>query len=56
MTICRKVYAIKKKERDAEYAMESRMTMMQQNFDDASTVGGGTVFSVDEGLLEEVET
>ncbi|KAL7470374.1 hypothetical protein ACHAXS_010605 [Conticribra weissflogii] len=53
----KKVYAAKKKERDAEHAMESRMTMMQQNFDDASTVGGGgTVFSVDEGLLEEVET
>jgi len=57
MTICKKIYAAKKKERDAEHAMESRMTMMQQNFDDASTVGGGgTVFSVDEGLLEEVET
>ena len=31
--------------------------MMQQTLDDATTVmGGGTVFSVDEGLLDEVET
>jgi hypothetical protein len=36
--------------------MDTRMSIIQQNFDDATTVGGGTVFSVDEGLLEEVET
>jgi hypothetical protein len=37
--------------------MDTRMNIIQQNFDDATTVnGGGTVFSVDEGLLEEVET
>eukprot|EP00804_Cyclotella_cryptica_P008849 CCRYP_013082-RA/>CCRYP_013082-RA protein AED:0.07 eAED:0.07 QI:484/1/1/1/0.91/0.92/13/136/1750 len=55
MVVCRKIYATKKKEREDETVIESRMTMIQQNFDDASTIQG-TVFSVDEGLLEEVET
>lgn len=55
MVVCRKIYATKKKEREDETVIASRMTMIQQNFDDASTIQG-TVFSVDEGLLEEVET
>ena len=52
--MCRKSYAVKKKERDDEDVIATRMSMIQQNFDDATTVQG-TVFSVDEGLLEEVE-
>lgn len=56
MGACKKVYAIKKKENEEETAIASRMSMIQQNFDDASTIAQGTVFSVDEGLLEEVET
>lgn len=55
MVVCRKMYAVKKKEKEEETVIASRMSMIQQNFDDASTVQG-TVFSVDEGLLEEVET
>lgn len=49
------MFKAKKKEKEEEHAITSRMSMIQQNFDDASTVQG-TVFSVDEGLLEEVET
>ena len=56
MVACRAIYAAKKKEQREETAMASRMSMIQQTFhDDASTIQG-TVFSVDEGLLEEVET
>ncbi len=51
----RKVLLAKKKERDEQAAMESRMSVIQQTFDDATTIQG-TVFSVDEGLLDEVET
>ena len=51
----KRLYAAKKKEKEEETVITSRMSMIQQNFDDASTVHG-TVFSVDEGLLEEVET
>lgn len=55
--ISRNICAAKKKERAEQAAIESRMNMMQQTLDDATTVaGGGTVFSVDEGLLDEVET
>ncbi len=56
MMMARKAVSIKRKEREEQAALETRMSMIQQNFDDATTVGGGTVFSVDEGLLEEVET
>jgi len=51
----RRVLAAKIKERDEQKAIESRMTVIQQTFDDATTMQG-TVFSVDEGLLDEVET
>lgn len=47
--------ALKKEERDEHHVMEHRMSVIQQNFDDATTLQG-TVFSVDEGLLDEVET
>lgn len=56
MFICRKSYAIQKIEQEEETVIDTRMSMMQTTFDDASTYAGGTVFSVDEGLLEEVET
>ena len=52
----KKILEVKKKERDEMKAVESRMSVIQQTFDDATTVAGGTVFSVDEGLLDEVET
>ncbi|KAL7508418.1 hypothetical protein ACHAXN_005483 [Cyclotella atomus] len=55
MKACISMYNAKKKEKEEEHAIAYRMSMIQQNFDDASTVQG-TVFSVDEGLLEEVET
>lgn len=50
------VLAAKKKEQAEMKAVESRMSVIQQTFDDATTIAGGTVFSVDEGLLDEVET
>jgi myosin heavy subunit len=57
MVMAKKAVFIKRKEREDQDAMDTRMTIIQQNFDDATSVqGGGTVFSVDEGLLEEVET
>jgi myosin heavy subunit len=57
MLMGKKALSIKRKEREDQDAMDTRMNIIQQNFDDATTVnGGGTVFSVDEGLLEEVET
>ena len=57
MLMGKKAASIKRKEREDQDAMDTRMNIIQQNFDDATTVnGGGTVFSVDEGLLEEVET
>ena len=56
MIIERKAYATKKKEVTEQRAMETRMSMIQQTLDDASTMYQGTVFSVDEGLLDEVET
>ena len=52
----RRAYASKKKEIAEQRAMENRMSMIQQTLDDASTIHQGTVFSVDEGLLDEVET
>ena len=55
MGACKKIIAAKRKEKEEENAIASRMSMLQQNFDDASTVQN-TVFSVDENLLEEVET
>ena len=55
MIMGKKVLAAKKKDRDEQNAMESRMSVIQQTFDDATTIQG-TVFSVDEGLLDEVET
>lgn len=54
MVVGRKVFLVKKKERDEQKAMETRMSVIQQTFDDATVQG--TVFSVDEGLLDEVET
>jgi len=51
----KKVVAIKKKERNEAVAVDMRMSVMQQTFDDAGSVQG-SVFSVDEGLLNEVET
>ena len=51
----KKALAIKKKERNEQIAIETRMSMLQQNFDCAGSVQG-SVFSVDEGLLDEVET
>lgn len=56
MIIERKAYAVKKNEIAEQRAMETRMSMIKQTFDDASTFHQGTVFSVDEGLLDEVET
>mmetsp|Transcript_30439 Transcript_30439/g.61074 ORF Transcript_30439/g.61074 Transcript_30439/m.61074 type:complete len:1725 (+) Transcript_30439:85-5259(+) len=56
MMMAKKTVSFKRKEREEQSAMDTRMSIIQQNFDDATTVGGGTVFSVDEGLLEEVET
>eukprot|EP00986_Skeletonema_menzelii_P005796 scaffold2145_cov136-Skeletonema_menzelii.AAC.1 len=56
MIMARKVVSTKRKEKEQQAAMDTRMSIIQQNFDDATTVGGGTIFSVDEGLLEEVET
>lgn len=55
MIMAKKVLAVKKKEQDEQKAIESRLSVIQQTFDDATTVQG-TVFSVDEGLLDEVET
>mmetsp|Transcript_24599 Transcript_24599/g.53004 ORF Transcript_24599/g.53004 Transcript_24599/m.53004 type:complete len:1710 (-) Transcript_24599:57-5186(-) len=55
MIMAKKVQATKKKERAEHNAIETRMSIIQQTFDDATTVQG-TVFSVDEGLLDEVET
>jgi hypothetical protein len=55
MKACICMFKAKKKEKEEEHAITSRMSMIQQNFDDAS-IAQGTVFSVDEGLLEEVET
>jgi len=55
MVMCKKVLAIKKKEQSEDNAIETRMSVIQQTFDDATTLQG-TVFSVDEGLLDEVET
>ena len=55
MIVGKKALAIKKKERNEHIAIETRMSMIQQNFDCAGSVQG-SVFSVDEGLLDEVET
>lgn len=55
MDACKKAYTAKKKEIEEETAIATRMSVIQQTFDDASTVQG-TVFSIDENLLEEVET
>jgi len=55
MIMAKKLLTAKKKEREEHNAIETRMTIIQQTFDDATTVQG-TVFSVDEGLLDEVET
>eukprot|EP00578_Thalassiosira_sp_NH16_P027413 CAMPEP_0181092850 /NCGR_PEP_ID=MMETSP1071-20121207/9132_1 /TAXON_ID=35127 /ORGANISM="Thalassiosira sp., Strain NH16" /LENGTH=1679 /DNA_ID=CAMNT_0023175045 /DNA_START=150 /DNA_END=5185 /DNA_ORIENTATION=+ len=55
MIMGKKNLATKKEERDELGAIETRMSVIQQTFDDASTMQG-TVFSVDEGLLDEVET
>lgn len=51
----KKELANRKKERDETKAYETRFSVIQQTFDDATTIQG-TVFSVDEGLLDEVET
>jgi len=51
----KKVVAIKRKERNEAVAVDMKMSVMQQTFDDAGSVQG-SVFSVDEGLLNEVET
>ena len=55
MGASKRAYWAKKKEIEEETAIAARMTVIQQTFDDASTVQG-TVFSIDEGLLDEVET
>jgi len=55
MILGRKEFALKMKERDEHQKMNTRMSAIQQTFDDATTIQG-TVFSVDEGLLDEVET
>ena len=55
MVTSKKAFAAKKKEHEEQRAMDTRMSMIQQTFDDATTIQG-TVFSVDEGLLDEVET
>ena len=52
----KRAHASKRKEIAEQRAMETRMSMIQQTLDDASTIHQGTVFSVDEGLLDEVET
>ncbi|KAL9191102.1 hypothetical protein ACHAXT_000808 [Thalassiosira profunda] len=54
MVMSKKAFAVKKKELAEQRAMDSRMSVIQQTFDDATTIQG-TVFSVDEGLLDEVE-
>ena len=51
----KKVLALKKKDCEEQKAIENRMNDIQQTFDDATAMQG-TVFSVDEGLLDEVET
>ncbi|KAL7530764.1 hypothetical protein ACHAXR_003660, partial [Thalassiosira sp. AJA248-18] len=57
MIMGRKAIAIKKKEREEQKAIETRFSVIQQTFDDATTIhGNASVFSVDEGLLDEVET
>ena len=55
MMLAKKAVSNKRKEREEQAAVDTRMSIIQQNFDDATTADGGTVFSVDEGLLEEVE-
>ena len=55
MRLSRKEAALKRNERDQQNNMNNRMNVIQQTFDDATTIQG-TVFSVDEGLLDEVET
>jgi len=55
MVLGKKEAALKKKERDEHQTINKRMSVIQQTFDDATTIQG-TVFSVDEGLLDEVET
>ena len=57
MTLCKRTLELKKKEHNERRALEKRMSTVQQTFEDATTLQGtGTVFSVDEGLLDEVET
>ena len=56
MTLCRQAFELKKKEHSEHRVLERRMSTVQQTFEDATTLQGtGTVFSVDEGLLDEVE-
>jgi myosin-5 len=55
MIVGKKIVAMKKKERSKHVAMESRMSVVQQAFSCVGSVQG-SVFSVDEGLLDEVET
>ena len=55
MIVGKKIVAMKKKERSQYVAMESRMSVVQQAFSCVGSVQG-SVFSVDEGLLDEVET
>jgi hypothetical protein len=55
MIAAKYMLVIKKKERKQDIAIETRMSVIQQTFDCAGSVQG-SVFSVDEGLLDEVET
>ena len=55
MIVGKKIVAMKKKEQSQHVAMESRMSVVQQAFSCVGSVQG-SVFSVDEGLLDKVET
>ena len=55
MITAKKTLVKKKMERNEHIAIENRMSVIQQTFDCAGSVQG-SVFSVDEGLLDEVET
>ena len=55
MIAAKNMLVIKKKERKQDIAIETRMSVIQQTFDCAGSVQG-SVFSMDEGLLDEVET
>eukprot|EP00581_Thalassiosira_minuscula_P009908 CAMPEP_0183708778 /NCGR_PEP_ID=MMETSP0737-20130205/4981_1 /TAXON_ID=385413 /ORGANISM="Thalassiosira miniscula, Strain CCMP1093" /LENGTH=1321 /DNA_ID=CAMNT_0025936715 /DNA_START=22 /DNA_END=3987 /DNA_ORIENTATION=- len=56
VVLSKKAFALKKKEREEQTVMERRISIIHQTFDDAATVQGAAAVSIDEGLIDEVET